>query len=53
MLFVAMTHLAEELCLNALLAFKAEIILPYRHTNINIVQDGMAICFALENIDKK
>jgi hypothetical protein len=53
MSFVAMAHLAEGPCL-----FSADTegrnfsYLPCRHTNTNSVLNGMAIYFALENINK-
>jgi hypothetical protein len=49
--FAAMTHLAEGLFLNALLTLKVD--LPRGHTNTNSVHDGMAINFALKDINKK
>jgi hypothetical protein len=53
--FAAMTHFAEGLCVNALLALKVENFsyLPCGHTNTNSVHDGMAINFTLEDINKK
>jgi hypothetical protein len=45
MSFAAMMHLAEELCLSALHTLKVK--------NPNSVHDGMAIDFALENINTK
>jgi hypothetical protein len=54
--FVAMAHLAEGLFINALLTLKVEnslICLVGTHTNTNRVHDGMAINFALEDINKK
>jgi hypothetical protein len=52
--FAAMTHVAEGLFLNVLLTLKVEnsIICPV-HTNTNRVHDGVAINFALEDINKK
>jgi hypothetical protein len=54
MSFAAMTDLAEGLFLTAMLMQKVEkFYLPCRHMDTNRVQGGMAIYFALENINKK
>jgi hypothetical protein len=54
MSFAAMTHLAEGLCPNALLKLKVENSLTCLvGTRTPSVHDGMAIYFALENINKK
>jgi hypothetical protein len=50
----AMTHLPERLCLNELLTQKVENSLNCLvGTRIPSVHDGMAIYFALKNINKK
>jgi hypothetical protein len=46
--FAAITHQAEGLCLWALLTLKVEKL-----SYLTSVHDGMAIYFALENINKK
>jgi hypothetical protein len=53
--FAAAANLAEGLCICALLTLIAEkfLYLPCRHTNANNVHNGMAIYFALEDINIK
>jgi hypothetical protein len=46
-------HLAEGLCLDALLTLKVKFsYLPCRHRNTNSVDDGMVIDFVLENSNR-
>jgi hypothetical protein len=55
MSFAVIMHLAEGLCLDALLMMKVEnfLFLPCRHTNTISFHGGVAVYFALENINKK
>jgi hypothetical protein len=53
MSFAALANLAEGLCLNAMLTLQIRKFphLPCRDININSVHNGMAIYFALDNIN--
>jgi hypothetical protein len=54
MSFAVVTHLAEGLCLSALITLKVEnYLICLVDMNTNSVHDGMAVYFALENNDKK